>query len=92
VCGGILAQIGEFSFLLISLGDEMRIVSREHQQLLVTLTTLSLAFSPLWISLLDRWGEPFLNWIKRLKKQTSPGLLSVVEDTPAPGHPKNKEM
>lgn len=49
--GVILAQMGEFSFLLISLGDELSLLDRSQQQLLMTLTTLSLAVTPLWVAL-----------------------------------------
>jgi CPA2 family monovalent cation:H+ antiporter-2 len=50
----ILSQIGEFSFLLLSLGAELKILSRYQQQLLMTLTALSLAITPLWLAISRR--------------------------------------
>ena len=50
----ILSQIGEFSFLLLSLGAELKILNRYQQQLLMTLTALSLAITPLWLAISRR--------------------------------------
>jgi len=85
LCGGILSQIGEFSFLLLSLGDEMGIVTREQQQLLVTFTTLSLALSPLWIGFLDFLSEPFLKFIYRSHKDFPHDPTSITKISAATG-------
>ncbi len=47
--GVILSQMGEFAFLLISIGNSINIVTPYYQQLLITLVVLSLAMSPLWL-------------------------------------------
>jgi CPA2 family monovalent cation:H+ antiporter-2 len=47
--GVILSQMGEFAFLLISIGMDLQIVNTYYQQLLTTLVVLSLAMSPLWL-------------------------------------------
>jgi len=47
--GVLLAQIGEFSFVLAALGLAVGAVSQEAQRLIVALTVLSLMFGPLWL-------------------------------------------
>lgn len=56
LCGGaMLSQIGEFSFVLVSMGSLLNIIPPITYQLCITLISLSLLFSPLWISM--------INWI-----------------------------
>jgi hypothetical protein len=45
----LLAQIGEFSFVLAALGLAVGAVSHEAQRLIVAVTVLSLMFGPLWL-------------------------------------------
>ena len=47
--GVLLAQIGEFSFVLAALGLSVGAVSYEAQRLIVAITVLSLMFGPLWL-------------------------------------------
>ena len=47
--GVLLAQIGEFSFVLAALGLAVGAVSHEAQRLIVAVTVLSLMFGPLWL-------------------------------------------
>ena len=47
--GVLLAQIGEFSFVLAALGLAAGAVSYEAQRLIVSVTVLSLIFGPLWL-------------------------------------------
>ncbi|MGH6659907.1 MAG: cation:proton antiporter [Rhodospirillales bacterium] len=49
VAGICLAQIGEFSFLLSVVGADAGVISREDHRLVVAVTALSLALSPLWV-------------------------------------------
>ena len=49
LAGVMLSQMGEFAFLLISIGMDSRVLSAYAQQLLITLTAISLAISPLWV-------------------------------------------
>ena len=49
VAGIVLAQIGEFSFLLSVVGVEAGVISDEDLRLIVAVTVLSLALSPLWV-------------------------------------------
>ena len=52
--GVVLAQLGEFSFLLATVGEDVGIVNEYGNNLIVSLTVLSLALSPLWLRLAKR--------------------------------------
>ena len=47
--GVLLAQLGEFSFILAALGVSVGAVSPDHYRLIVAVTVLSLFFSPFWL-------------------------------------------
>jgi CPA2 family monovalent cation:H+ antiporter-2 len=47
--GVLLAQIGEFSFILAALGMSIGSVSPENYRLIVAVTVLSLVISPFWL-------------------------------------------
>lgn len=47
--GVILAQIGEFSFLLANLGKTQKLIGANDARLVVAVTVLSLMLSPLWL-------------------------------------------
>ena len=49
ISGVVLAQLGEFSFLLSTVGQEVGIVDTYGNNLIVSLTVLSLTLSPLWL-------------------------------------------
>jgi CPA2 family monovalent cation:H+ antiporter-2 len=49
LAGAAMAQIGEFSFVLSLVGVDARVISREDSRLVVAVTALSLALSPLWV-------------------------------------------
>ena len=52
--GVVLAQLGEFSFLLATVGEEVGIVNEYGTNLIVSLTVLSLILSPIWLSTAKR--------------------------------------
>jgi len=49
VAGILISQIGEFSFLLSVVGVEAGVISSEESRLVVAVTVMSLALSPLWV-------------------------------------------
>lgn len=49
--GVVLAQIGEFAFLMASVGYDSRIINEFGEKLILSLTALSLLFSPIWMTL-----------------------------------------
>ncbi len=52
--GVLLAQIGEFSFIMAALGMSVGAVSPEIHRLIISVTVLSLAVSPFWLELARR--------------------------------------
>ncbi len=48
--GVVLAQLGEFAFLLTTIGAEAKIINDFGEKLLISLTVLSLSVSPIWLS------------------------------------------
>ncbi|HBG34027.1 MAG TPA: cation/H(+) antiporter [Holosporales bacterium] len=52
--GVVLGQLGEFSFLLATVGEEVGIVTQYGTNLIVSLTVLSLTLSPIWLAVAKR--------------------------------------
>lgn len=52
--GVVLAQLGEFAFLLSTVGHETHIINDFGEKLVIALTVLSLALSPLWLTVARR--------------------------------------
>ncbi|NQV29332.1 MAG: cation:proton antiporter [Candidatus Marinimicrobia bacterium] len=52
--GAILAQIGEFSFVLASVGWQTKMITQTGYQLSIAVITLTLLLSPFWILLFGR--------------------------------------
>ena len=51
IIAAMLAQLGEFSFLLSNIGIEKKLISNFENKLIISITVLSLVISPLWASL-----------------------------------------
>lgn len=49
--GVVLAQIGEFAFLMASVAKDSKIIDEFGEKLILSLTALSLLFSPIWMTL-----------------------------------------
>jgi len=56
-----LAQIGEFSFVLISLGSSKDLVGDELEKVVFTAALFSLLLAPFLLS----WAEPLYRWLSR---------------------------
>lgn len=69
--GAIMAQLGEFSFLLAAVGREIHLLDEMGGKLVVALTALSLIFSPLWLGLVRR--------LKTLKIAPAISLTAFLE-------------
>ncbi|HEC44177.1 MAG TPA: cation:proton antiporter [Bacteroides sp.] len=52
--GAMLAQVGEFSFVILSVGGQAGIVSEYTYQTILALITLTLMLSPAWIALFKK--------------------------------------
>jgi monovalent cation:H+ antiporter-2, CPA2 family len=59
--GALLSQIGEFSFVLATVGLQIGLISSFGYQVTIALIALSLMASPLWIQLSKRLLSPFLS-------------------------------
>ena len=72
--GAILSQIGEFSFILGSTGFLMGIITANTYALIISIISITLVVSPIWISLIRAFLHPDLrddidkNVIKRIFK------------------------
>ena len=62
-----LAQIGEFSFILIGVGVAQKLVSKEAQDVLLAAAILSILINPLLFKLLDR-AKPWLEAREALQR------------------------
>jgi len=54
ITGGLLSQIGEFSFLLASVGTFAGILSQDLHELSVIVIAMTLLFSPVWM-MMTKW-------------------------------------
>ena len=52
--GALLAQIGEFGFVLAAVGINSQIISDYGYQLVISIITITLLFSPAWIMLMRK--------------------------------------
>ncbi len=69
--GVVLAQLGEFAFLLTTVGYETKIIDVHGQKLMIAITVLSLAFSPLWLAAARR--------LKKRSDSQNIGFLGVLK-------------
>ena len=80
-----LAQIGEFSFILVALGDSLGLLPPEAKSLLVAGAMLSIAFNPLLfeaLAPLQRWLLQRSALARRLEARDDP-LAALPDDTDA---------
>lgn len=71
--GVVLAQLGEFSFLLATVGKDVGIVTEYGTNLIVSLTVLSLTLSPLWLTTAKR-----LHDLAPKRTASLPNLLNLL--------------
>ncbi|TXI16547.1 MAG: sodium:proton antiporter [Roseateles sp.] len=79
-----LAQIGEFSFILLGLGQSLQLVPPEAASLVVAGAIVSIAVNPLLFSLIEplrRWVLARSAWARRLEARDDP-LAELPADTP----------
>lgn len=67
VTGAVLAQVGEFSFILAAMGLESQTIMGDGYKYIVALISLSLLCTPLWLYLVNRYQ---LIRVERRKDQT----------------------
>lgn len=57
IIAAMLAQLGEFSFLLGNIGIEKKLISTFENKIIISITVLSLAISPLWTAIVHFFQE-----------------------------------
>ncbi len=75
--GAVLSQIGEFSFVLASVGLAAAIIDGQTYQLTISVIALSLLASPPWIALVRRlvkYQPPLPDAAAETKDVESPGI------------------
>jgi len=80
-----LAQIGEFSFILLGLGQSLGLVPTEATSLVVAGAIVSIALNPLLFSGVEplrRWVLARSAWARRLEARDDP-LAELPADTPS---------
>ncbi|PZP32414.1 MAG: sodium:proton antiporter [Roseateles depolymerans] len=80
-----LAQIGEFSFILLGLGQSLKLVPPEAASLVVAGAIVSIAVNPLLFSCIEplrRWVLARSAWARRLEARDDP-LAELPADTPS---------
>jgi len=75
--GALLAQIGEFSFVLATIGMENSLLSAFGYQLIIQVIALSLIISPIWINIFLRFVDQSEIIIRNTKKMAEkhPGYI-----------------
>ncbi|MCC6238472.1 MAG: cation:proton antiporter, partial [Dehalococcoidia bacterium] len=77
-----LAQIGEFSFILAELGDDLDLITPEAHGLILAAAIVSITLNPLLFAMI----EPLEAWFRR-RLETRRGAPEVVEGGDADGVP-----
>ena len=70
-----LAQIGEFSFILVGLGVSLKLLPPEGQSLILAGALISIATNPLWFSLiapLQKWLHAHSSFARELEGRDDP--------------------
>ncbi|MBA2655801.1 MAG: cation:proton antiporter [Tatlockia sp.] len=68
-----LAQIGEFSFILASLGVQLKLLPLEGQELILAGALVSISLNPLIFQLInpiEQWMRSHFSWVRRLEEET----------------------
>lgn len=68
LAGLVLSQMGEFAFLLTTIGLDTHLISPEGAQLVISLAALSLALSPLWLMAARRLHDLAPSGVRTLKQ------------------------
>ncbi len=70
-----LAQIGEFSFILASLGVRLHLLPLEGQELIIAGALISIAINPLLFKIIEplqAWVRTHYTWVKELERTADP--------------------
>ncbi|MEI8320993.1 MAG: cation:proton antiporter [Alphaproteobacteria bacterium] len=77
----VLAQIGEFSFVLADSGVSSHLLGPNEHKLVISLTVLSLIFSPFWMSIARKFqGLEKINSVYQASLNTPKGIKNKIAD------------
>lgn len=86
IAGLLISQIGEFSFLLSVVGVQAGVMSQDESRLVISVTVLSLALSPIWVftarrlRLLTQYGVTEAGELMRLVYGPEAEMVSISLD------------
>lgn len=75
-----LAQGGEFAYIIFAVAQSEHVLSQTILEPAILIVTLSLLFTPIVYSTMQRWVVPRLNQIGKSKKQDSEMLSDLEQD------------
>lgn len=81
VIAAALAQIGEFSFILMTVGTDLKIVSQEHTDIVLAVALISIIANPLVFGLVG----PLEGWLRTRAPAAAVGRRQVNHPLPADG-------
>ncbi len=85
VTGAVLAQVGEFSFILAAIGLGAGTIQEDGYKYVVAVISLSLLATPLWLHLVDnRQLLKHLNVVKAVQKRSAKKKRKPAEKSSAP--------
>jgi CPA2 family monovalent cation:H+ antiporter-2 len=86
IAGLLISQIGEFSFLLSVVGIEAGVISRDESRVVISVTVMSIALSPVWVvtarrlRLLAQYGVTEAGQLMRLVYGPEAEMVAVTLD------------
>ena len=79
--GALLAQIGEFSLVLCSVGKELELVDNFSFQLALEVVSIAMLLTSAWISIIRRFLFRQSTILPRIEEPTTPHSENVSETT-----------
>ncbi|MGF7163191.1 CPA2 family monovalent cation:H+ antiporter-2 [Rhodoligotrophos appendicifer] len=79
-----LAQIGEFSFILASLGVSLQVLPPEGRNLILAGAILSILLNPLFFAAIEKWRPLLEAKFERKPEQGAPGIAVIEPEISEP--------
>lgn len=81
VTGAVLAQIGEFSFILAAMGLAAHTIREDGYKYVVAIISLSLLVTPLWLYMVKHYDIISQLNLKRLRKRSPLQKFKAKKET-----------
>ena len=89
IAGLLIAQIGEFSFLIGETGFDLGLITADEKNLIVAVTVVTLLISPLWLATARRVVRMAFStipnwhvWLERLREGGIKGFVTAMRKAP----------